>query len=90
MGPHYANFRAITDDLRAHNAIRVAPKEELAKVLIDLLNHPEEAGKMGERARQVFEQQAGATGRSIAALREILDVSSTSPIESRQSVRGQA
>ena len=28
---------------------------------------------MGERARQVFEQQAGATARSIEALREILD-----------------
>ena len=24
MGPHYANFRAITDDLRAHDAIRIA------------------------------------------------------------------
>jgi hypothetical protein len=27
---------------------------------------------MGERAREVFEQQAGATARSIDALREIL------------------
>ena len=32
MGPHYANFRAITEDLRAHDAIRIAPKEELASV----------------------------------------------------------
>jgi 3-deoxy-D-manno-octulosonic-acid transferase len=76
MGPHYANFRAITEDLRARNAIRIAPKEELAKVLIELLSNREEAGKMGERARQVFEQQAGATARSIDALREILYVRS--------------
>jgi 3-deoxy-D-manno-octulosonic-acid transferase len=30
MGPHYANFRAITDDLLAHQALRIAAKEELA------------------------------------------------------------
>lgn len=79
MGPHYANFRAITEDLRTRNAIRIAPKEELAKVLIELLSNREDAGKMGERARQVFEQQAGATARSIDALREILVVPSDPP-----------
>ena len=72
MGPNYANFRAITDDLRAHNAIRIASKEELARTLIELFVNREDARKMGERARQVFEQQAGATARSIDALREIL------------------
>ena len=72
MGPNYANFRAITEDLRTQNAIRIAPKGELGKVLIELLNNREDAGKMGQRARQVFEQQAGATARSIDALREIL------------------
>ena len=30
MGPHYVNFRAITDDLLAHDAIRIAAKEDLA------------------------------------------------------------
>ena len=30
MGPHYANFRAITEDLLAHQALRIAAKEELA------------------------------------------------------------
>jgi len=79
MGPHYANFRAITDDLLANNAIRIAPKEDLTKVLIELLNNPEEARKLGERARQVFEQQAGATARSIDALGEILHLPSHSP-----------
>ena len=37
MGPHYANFRAITEDLLAHEALRIAAKEELAATLIDLL-----------------------------------------------------
>jgi 3-deoxy-D-manno-octulosonic-acid transferase len=72
MGSHYANFRAITDDLLAHDAIRIAEKENLAKVLVDLLgNHPA-AKAMGERARQVFAQQAGATDRCVAALKELL------------------
>jgi len=72
MGPHYANFRAIVDDLRAHQAVRIAAKEELAGVLIELLSDRNAAAAMGERARQVFEEQAGATGRCVKAVRELL------------------
>lgn len=72
MGPHYANFRAITEDLIAHQAIRIAPKDELAEALADLLGNRSEATAMGKRARQVFEQQAGATGRCIEAIRDLL------------------
>jgi 3-deoxy-D-manno-octulosonic-acid transferase len=73
MGPHYANFRSITDDLREHDAIRIAAKEDLAEVLSDLLRDKEAAPAMGERARQVFVHQAGATARSVDAIREILN-----------------
>jgi 3-deoxy-D-manno-octulosonic-acid transferase len=73
MGPHYANFRAITDDLRAHDAIRIAERDDLAEVLISLLVNKEEASAMGERARQVFQQQAGATARSVDAILEVLN-----------------
>ncbi len=72
MGPNYANFRAITEDLLAHQALRIATREELARTLIALLHDPEAAKAMGGRARQVFEQQAGATDRTVAALRELL------------------
>jgi 3-deoxy-D-manno-octulosonic-acid transferase len=72
MGPHYANFRAITGNLLAHDAIRIADKEDLAEALIRLLQDPIAAGVMGERARQVFEQQAGATGRCVDALLQLL------------------
>ncbi len=77
MGPHYANFRAITCDLLAQQALRIAAKEELAATLIDLLQNPAQAKAMGERARQVFSQQAGATGRSVDALRKLLAVEGT-------------
>jgi 3-deoxy-D-manno-octulosonic-acid transferase len=77
MGRHYANFRAITDDLRAQDAIRIAGREELAAVLIELLNDPAAAAAMGARARHVFEQQAGATWRCVEAIRELLPVEAT-------------
>ena len=72
MGPHYANFRAITDDLLAHDAICITEKEKLAKVLVDLLCDRTDAKAMGDRARQVFNQQAGATERCVEALKELL------------------
>ena len=72
MGPHYENFRAITDDLRAHDAIRIVQREELAATMSDLLRDRQSAEEMGRRARQVFEQQAGATQRCVEAIREVL------------------
>ena len=72
MGPHYANFRDLTEDLRRHDAIRIAPGSELAQTLVALLQNSSEATAMGARARQVFEAQAGATERCVGAIQEIL------------------
>jgi 3-deoxy-D-manno-octulosonic-acid transferase len=72
MGPHYANFRAITEDLLAHQALRISSAEDLSATLIGLLQNPQASKAMGARARQVFEQQAGATGRCMVALRSLL------------------
>jgi 3-deoxy-D-manno-octulosonic-acid transferase len=72
MGPHTFNFRAITEDLLAHQALRIASSESLSATLIDLLQNPAVAKTMGERARQVFSSQAGATGRCEQALKELL------------------
>src|ERR1017187_7794613 len=72
MGPNYANFRAITEDLLAEHALVIATKEELASTLIELLQDFAIAEFMGGRAKQVFDQQAGATDRCVAALRELL------------------
>jgi 3-deoxy-D-manno-octulosonic-acid transferase len=72
MGPHYANFRAITEDLLGHQALSIATKEELAATLISLLEDSLAAMAMGSRARQVFDQQAGATERCVETLKKIL------------------
>jgi 3-deoxy-D-manno-octulosonic-acid transferase len=85
MGPHYANFVAITDSLRAHDAVRIAAKEELAAALLSLLSDRASAEAMGARAKKVFEQQAGATERCVAALQALLS-SATQP-ERRPSER---
>ncbi len=72
MGPHTANFRAITDDLVAHDAVRIATGESLAEALLALLSDDPTASTMGARARQVFEAQAGATARTRDAIAKIL------------------
>jgi 3-deoxy-D-manno-octulosonic-acid transferase len=72
MGPHYANFRAITEDLIAHDAVRIASKEELEAALIDLLSNQAKAAAIGERAKRIFAAQAGATERALHAIQELL------------------
>jgi 3-deoxy-D-manno-octulosonic-acid transferase len=73
MGAHFANFRAIVEDLEAHEAIAIAGEGELAVTVARLLRDSAMAQAMGERGRQVFAAQAGATARTVAALRAILD-----------------
>jgi 3-deoxy-D-manno-octulosonic-acid transferase len=77
MGPYYANFRAIVEELLTHQALCIATKEDLAKAIIHLLTNPAEANAMGKRARQVFDQQAGATARCVEALRGLLPAESS-------------
>jgi 3-deoxy-D-manno-octulosonic-acid transferase len=72
MGPNFVNFRAITEDLLSHQALRIAEKENPASALIGLLRDPSESQAMGARARQVFDQQAGATDRCVVAIQELL------------------
>jgi 3-deoxy-D-manno-octulosonic-acid transferase len=72
MGPHYFNFRAIVDDLLMHHALHVATGVNLAVVLVGLLQNSAATKGMGERARQVFDQQAGATARTVKTIQELL------------------
>jgi 3-deoxy-D-manno-octulosonic-acid transferase len=73
MGPHCFNFRAITDDLLAHHALNIATLVNLAVVLVGLLQNSSAAKNMGQKARQVFDQQAGATVRTVQTIQELLD-----------------
>lgn len=72
MGPHYANFRAVTDDLIERQGLRIATRDELREVLFQLLYDRNQARAMGERARLAFEAQAGATARCVEAIAALL------------------
>ena len=69
MGPHFQNFRGIVGAMQAADGIRiVSDTVELRKALTELLQDRASAQAMGRRGQQVFEEQQGATGRTVAAL----------------------
>ncbi|MEO8734938.1 MAG: 3-deoxy-D-manno-octulosonic acid transferase [Edaphobacter sp.] len=72
MGPSFENFREIVEVLQARDAIWVVPAAVFADTLVDMLRHTNETRAMGERGREIFESQAGATARTVQALRELL------------------
>jgi len=42
--------------------------DQLEEVMVGMLRDPEAARAMGERGRQVFEEQQGATARAVEAI----------------------
>jgi len=72
MGSHYANFRAIVEALNVAKGIVIVTADSLPHVIIDLLSDQTSASALGQQARQVFETQAGATARTVDAIRRIL------------------
>jgi 3-deoxy-D-manno-octulosonic-acid transferase len=73
MGGSYENFREIVERMRAAEGIRlVSDKDELGEALRELLRDRKAARAQGERGRQVFEAQRGATARTVSALLALL------------------
>lgn len=69
MGPSFENFRDIVAKMQEADGIRIVQdRDELETALIELLTNREQAKAMGERGRRVFEEQQGATKRTIEAL----------------------
>lgn len=72
MGPSYENFRDIVGKMIDADGIRIEQDEVgLEHALGELLTNRETARAMGERGRQVFEREQGATGRCVAAVVEM-------------------
>lgn len=72
-GPSYENFRGIVETLRAQNAIRIVEPDELRDALAGMLADSASSRAMGERARRVFESEAGATSRAVTAILTLLE-----------------
>lgn len=69
MGPSYENFRDVVHTLQEAGGIRmVRDGDELGMTVTDLMLDHAQAKAIGERGRRVFEQQQGATARSVKAI----------------------
>jgi len=71
MGPYTENFRGMVAALLQQEAIRVTPPERLAEVVGELMAYTD-AAQMGERARRVFAEHAGASEQCLNAIKKIL------------------
>jgi 3-deoxy-D-manno-octulosonic-acid transferase len=70
------NFRDIARAfLEAGAAVEVRDPRDLARSVNKLLENDSDRKKMGDRARQLMEQGAGATQSTMEQLRILLDVS---------------
>jgi 3-deoxy-D-manno-octulosonic-acid transferase len=72
MGPHYENFRAIVEQLRAQDAICIVQPDAVKNEFAALLADEASACAMGTRAYTVFSSEAGATARAVDGLVTIL------------------
>lgn len=75
VGPHTFNFREIVSIFQSGGAIRVTDAEQLADILLELLSSQKERKRLGQRAKELFAQYAGATQRTLQALRPLLSKS---------------
>jgi len=72
VGPHTFNFREIVRIFEEGNGISVVTEENLSRQWMELLQHPEERKRLGERARELFAQHTGATQKTLRALAPLL------------------
>jgi 3-deoxy-D-manno-octulosonic-acid transferase len=74
MGTSFENFRDIVAKMQEVDGIRIVQdKSGLGTALVELLANREQAKAMGERGRNVFEQQQGATARTVKAIVAVIE-----------------
>lgn len=73
VGPHMDNFAAAMSAFDEREAIRTVERaSDLAGAIDDVLAHPDRARQMGARARQVVEENQGATRTTVDKLIAII------------------
>jgi 3-deoxy-D-manno-octulosonic-acid transferase len=72
IGESFENFREIVRVLQVYHAIRIVPASAFAETLVAMLHPTDETRTMGQRGRDVFDAQAGATARTVRALTTLL------------------
>ncbi len=71
-GPYTANFREIVNIFEHGQGIKIVTAENLSGELLRLLADGQERRRLGERARQLFLDNTGATDRTLQALQTLL------------------
>jgi 3-deoxy-D-manno-octulosonic-acid transferase len=71
-GPSTANFREIVHIFERGGGITVVTTGNLAGELRRLLGDHDERARLGQRARELFHENTGATARTLGALEPLL------------------
>ena len=72
MGPHYQNFREIVAKLIDGDAIQIVTAAGLSDAVLNNLSNLVASKARGERARAVFQAEAGATAKILDVLLKLL------------------
>jgi len=75
-GNHYENFRDVVNFFARRNAVRIVGIAELPLVFIELIENGFERATLGRNALAALASQRGATDRTVAALLQLMGVSS--------------
>lgn len=83
VGNHTENFRDIVGLFESRHAVCVAHVDELQIALLAVIADPAARAELGCNALATLREQTGATGRTLAALRELLPLDQSTPPQSR-------
>jgi 3-deoxy-D-manno-octulosonic-acid transferase len=72
VGTHTENFRDIVGLFHRRNAVRIVGPAELPLAFMELISNEAERSALGRRGAEILRDQAGATGRTVAALARLL------------------
>jgi len=72
VGTHTENFRDIVGLFQRRNAVRIVGPAELPLAFMELISNEAERTALGRRGAETLRDQAGATGRTVAALEKLL------------------
>ena len=76
-GNHYENFRDVVNFFARRNAVRIVGLADLPLVFMELIENVDERTALGRNALAALESQRGATARTVAALLQLMGVSSS-------------
>jgi len=82
-GPHTFNFREIVRIFAEGGGLKTVSAENLGEQFIYLLENSAERKKLGQRAKELFLENTGATARTIAALQELISENAAGRVMSK-------